>query len=120
MVRVFKLEDAPLEKRATGSVRRVVDNRIGASRLGVILVEISAGAAPPGFHYHTKRESIYIGVEGRAKATIDGREYIVEPDTVVLISPGEKHRLENIGDIPFKMIEVYSPIEPDRVEAPEE
>lgn len=120
MVKVLKMEEAPLEMRPTGSVRRVVNEGIGASRLGVILVEISAGAAPPGFHYHTKRESVYIGVEGRAKATIDGREYIVEPDTVVLISPGEKHRLENIGDVPFKMIEVYSPIEPDRVEVPEE
>ena len=120
MVKVFKLEDAPLEKRATGSVRWVVDKRIGASRLGVIFVEISAGAAPSGSHYHTERESVYIGVEGRSKATIDGGEYIVGPDTIVFISPGEKHRLENIGDTPFKMIEVYSPIEPDRVEVPEE
>ena len=64
------------------------------------------GATPPGFHYHTERESVYIGVEGRARATIDGKEYIVEPDTVVFISPCERHGLENIGDVPFKMIEV--------------
>ena len=116
MVKVLKIEEAPVERRPTGSVRRVVDERLGASKLGVLFVETLKGIPPPSFHYHVNRESVYIGVEGRAKATIDGKDIIIEPNTVVFIPPGEKHRLENIGDVTFKMIEVYSPLEPDRVD----
>lgn len=97
-----------------------MNEKIGASRLGIIFVEVLPHSRPRGLHYHVKRESVYIGVEGRAKVTIEGVDYSLEPNTVVFISPGEKHILENIGDTLFKMIEVYSPLEPDRVEVPEQ
>lgn len=116
MVRLLKVEEAPVEKRSTGSVTRVVDERVGASRLGVIVVEVSPGSGSPRLHYHEKRESVYIGVEGRASVTVDDEKYIVEPNTVLLIAPGEKHGVENIGDVTFRMIEVYSPLEPDRID----
>jgi mannose-6-phosphate isomerase-like protein (cupin superfamily) len=116
LVKFLKVEEAPVEKRSTGSVTRVVNERVGASRLGVIFVEVLPGSSAPRLHYHEKRESVYIGVEGRARVTVDDEKYIVEPNTVLLIAPGEKHGVENIGDVTFKMIEVYSPLEPDRIE----
>jgi len=116
LVKFLKVEEAFVEKRSTGSVTRVVNEKVGASRLGVIFVEVIPGSSAPRLHYHEKRESVYIGVEGRASVTVDDEKYIVEPNTVLLIAPGEKHGVENIGDVTFKMIEVYSPLEPDRIE----
>jgi mannose-6-phosphate isomerase-like protein (cupin superfamily) len=108
-----------MEKRPTGGVRRMINENTGASEFGLLLVEVLKGSPTPGFHYHVKRESAYIVVEGKAKVTIDDKDYIVEPETVVFISPGEKHRIENIGDTDFKMLEVYAPLDPDRVDIPE-
>ena len=116
MANVFKKEETPVEKKPWGSVKRVVDEHIGASKIGVLFVEVSPKTKPQGFHYHMKRESVYIGIKGKARVTIDKQEYVLEPNTVVLIPPGEKHRVENIGDIAFEYIEVYSPLEPDRIE----
>ena len=116
MVEVIKIEDAPVIPREIGSMKPLIDEKIGASKLGIIFREIPARTPTLRMHYHVARESVYIGVEGKAKATVDGKEIIIEPNTIVLILPGEKHKVKNIGDISFKMIEVYSPIEPDRID----
>ena len=118
--RVFKIEEVPIEKSTTGYMRRIVNEKTGASKIGVNIFEISPGAPSPGSHYHTKQESVGIVIEGRAKVTLEGKEYIVEPNSVIFNLPREKHKIENIGEVPFKIIIAYSPIEDDRVEVPEE
>jgi mannose-6-phosphate isomerase-like protein (cupin superfamily) len=58
---------------------------------------------------------MHIILEGDAKFTVEGEEYFVGAETVVLTPPGEKHRWENVGDTVLRFIEVYSPLEPDEV-----
>jgi mannose-6-phosphate isomerase-like protein (cupin superfamily) len=58
---------------------------------------------------------MHIIIEGKAKFTVEGEEYFVDANTVVLTPPGEKHRWENIGDTVLKFIEAYAPIETDEI-----
>ena len=120
MVRIFRIEDIPVEIAPDGRVRRVVNEETGAARIGVIFVEKPPKHGPMKYHYHVKRESVYIVTNGRARATIDGKDYLLEPNTVVIISPGEKHKVTNAGGEEFRMIEVYAPLEPDWVDVPRE
>ena len=92
-----------------------IDETQGASKLGLVFAEIEPGLPPPRYHYHKGREHMHIILEGKAKFTVEGKEYYAEANTVVLTPPGEKHRWENIGNKMLKFIEVYAPIEPDEV-----
>jgi GNAT superfamily N-acetyltransferase len=57
-----------------------------------IIVSGRLKAIPPGetYHYHPYHE-YYIILAGRARLKIHGREIPLEPDTVVMVAPGEPH-----------------------------
>ena len=121
MVRVFKLKDVPPSELplGRGKLFTLADEKSGARSVGVMVVETKPGSKPGQYHYHNKRETVYIVLRGRAKALIDGKEYLFTPGTVAYVAPGEKHRTVNVGKTVFRMIEIYSPLEPDRVDVPE-
>lgn len=58
-------------------------------RLTEVMMEI-----PPGevSHYHDYRE-YYLILRGRASLTVEGEAVPLEPDTLVMVEPGEKHRV---------------------------
>lgn len=57
---------------------------------------------------HHKRAEHWVVVSGRAKVTRDDEILILESNQSTYIPLGMKHRLENIGSEPLKMIEVQS------------
>jgi mannose-6-phosphate isomerase-like protein (cupin superfamily) len=58
-------------------------------------------------------------MQGKAKATVDGKEVILEPGMAVLAPAGEKHYMRllaaPIGKKPFVMIEAGAPVEGETV-----
>jgi hypothetical protein len=42
----------------------------------------------------------------------------LKPSMSVFLSPGDVHGIVSTGAVAFKMIEVYSPIDPDRIDIP--
>ena len=63
---------------------------------------------PDGIHDH-QDEAMFLA-QGRARLVIEDKdEYEMEPNTAFFVKAGTKHRIENIGDMPFKIIWVYSP-----------
>ena len=60
-------------------------------------VEIGIGrlrAVPPGeaFHYHEYYE-YYVVLNGNAKLNVDGKEYDLAGNSVVMVESGEKHEV---------------------------
>ena len=51
-------------------------------------------AVPPNeiYHYHPYHE-YYIVLQGRAMLKVDGRPVPLEANTVVMVGPGERHRV---------------------------
>ena len=70
-------------------------------------IRVNPGAAL-SLQMHHHRAEHWIVVSGTAKVTCGDKEYIVAENESTYIPIGTKHRLENPGSIPLKMIEVQS------------
>lgn len=61
-------------------------------------------------HTHEDSEEVLFLMSGRAKLVIEGEgEWEIGPETAFYSPKGIKHRLENIGDEPLKLVWVYCP-----------
>ena len=114
LVEFIKLDEVPDRVLDIGRGKWIDENH-GLSKFALIFAEIEPGLTRPKYHYHEGREHTHIILEGKAKFTVEGKEHIVEADTIVLMPAGVKHRWENIGDTVLKFIEVYAPLEPDEI-----
>jgi mannose-6-phosphate isomerase-like protein (cupin superfamily) len=71
----------------------------------VKVLEIKPGARL-SLQSHAKRSEHWIIVDGTARVSRDGEDLDLHHNESVYILPGCKHRLENIGKTPLKVIEV--------------
>jgi putative monooxygenase len=61
-------------------------------------------------HVHNESEEVLFLISGRAKIVIEGvGEWEIGPETAFYSPRGIKHRVENIGDEPLRIVWVYSP-----------
>jgi len=61
-------------------------------------------------HIHDTSEEVLFLISGRAKIVIEGvGEWEIGPETAFYSPRGIKHRVENIGDEPLRIVWVYSP-----------
>jgi putative monooxygenase len=61
-------------------------------------------------HVHESSEEVLFLMSGHAKIVIDGvGEWEIGPETAFYSPVGVKHRVENIGDEPLRIVWVYSP-----------
>jgi mannose-6-phosphate isomerase-like protein (cupin superfamily) len=60
---------------------------------------------PPGTasleHFHTEAEEVYYVAKGQGSVRIEGKMYAIGPGDVVVITPGERHKVwqEGEGDL---------------------
>ena len=126
MPKIIKVDDAQKISRRPGSpahrVMLVTEETTGAKELNMIM-SVTPPDQPPrhGSHYHRKRESIFFVLQGKGKAIIEGKEYDIEPNTVIYIPPGERHSFRNVGNTEMKTLEcfTYPPVSEDRFDVPE-
>ncbi|MEI9997281.1 MAG: mannose-1-phosphate guanylyltransferase/mannose-6-phosphate isomerase [Rhizomicrobium sp.] len=57
---------------------------------------------------HTKRAEHWIVVQGTAQVTCDEKVFLLQENQSTFIPLGAKHRLENPGKVPLRLIEVQS------------
>lgn len=61
-------------------------------------------------HVHDESEEVLFLISGKAKIVIEGvGEWEIGPETAFYSPRGVKHRVENIGDEPLRIVWVYSP-----------
>jgi len=63
------------------------------------------GGAPE--HIHEKEQEAMFFYEGSGIATIDGVEYKIEPESVMIAPPKIKHCIRNTGNGPLKFVFIY-------------
>ena len=72
-------------------------------------MNITVGSMIPD-HTHEESEEVLFLISGRAKLVLEGEgEWEIGPETAFYSPLGVKHRLENIGDEPLKIVWVYCP-----------
>ena len=68
-------------------------------------------------HAHIDSEEVLFLISGNAKLVIEGQgEWEIGPETAFYSPKGVKHRLENIGDEPLKLVWVYCPPLPKHIQ----
>jgi mannose-6-phosphate isomerase-like protein (cupin superfamily) len=61
-------------------------------------------------HVHEESEEVLFLISGRARLVIEGEgEWEIGPETAFYSPVGKKHRVENIGDEPLKLVWAYVP-----------
>lgn len=96
-----------------GDILQLVNAGIGSRQMDFHINVLKPGTGPGPYHYHSNAENLYFVLEGRAKVTVEGREMVAGPGETVLIMPGEKHDVENVGEGELRVIEVKSPPDSD-------
>ncbi len=120
MSRIYSIEEAPRDvDPGIRTVMSLVGSKTGNEKVAALIVEFVAGAEPGGIHYHERRESAYIGLEGNATISLIGEEHELTAGTVVNITPGDTHGFVKVGPDGFRMFEVYAPLGPDIIHVDE-
>lgn len=61
-------------------------------------------------HVHEESEEVLFLISGKARIVIEGEgEWEIGPETAFYSPLGKKHRVENIGDEPLRIVWVYNP-----------
>ncbi len=116
MSKIYSIEEAHREvDPGVRTLTALVGRRTGNEKVAAIIVEFEPGAEPGGIHYHERRESAYISLEGSATIMLNGEEHEITAGTVVNITPGDPHGFVKVGPDGFKMIEVFAPLDPDMI-----
>lgn len=71
------------------------------------------GGAPE--HIHEEEQEAMFFYEGSGIATIDGVEYKIEPESVMIAPPKIKHCIRNTGNGPLKFVFIYCPPLPEHI-----
>ena len=89
---------------------------VGTRNVSMGLNVTEVGSMIPD-HAHEDSEEVMFIISGRAKLVIEGEgEWEIGPETAIYSPLGKKHRLENIGDEPLKLVWVYGPPLPQHFE----
>jgi mannose-6-phosphate isomerase-like protein (cupin superfamily) len=94
----------------------LVNDTIGADHMAMMLIEFEPNMQASMIHYHEQREEAYLALEGSAILSLNGKQHQLTANTVVFIPPGDRHGIIRTGSEGFKMIEIYAPLDPDRIE----
>ncbi len=60
-------------------------------------------------HKHEKEVEVYYCLKGKGRVTVDGKEYILSPNTALYIAPQSFHETKNIGDEEFEFLAIFAP-----------
>ncbi len=92
-------------------LKELVDRMLGARHQSLFMVQFRPGGA--GTTHDHPHEEIYFLLSGKARATLEGREFIVGPGEFVWTSAGCFHQFECFGDEPVRWIETQAPLPAD-------
>ena len=98
------------------TIHKFIDEGMGAKYFGVQMVEYESEISTTKVHFHEKRESAYIILEGEGTMKLNGIDYELGPGMVVYLSPSDLHGIVGTGSDGLTMIEVWSPLGTDRLD----
>lgn len=106
-----KIEEARPPGLAPGVfLKWLIDEKLGARHFRLLFIEYEPGAAIAP-HDHTFEESYFI-LSGEVQATVDGVVHLCRAGDVVWTGVGCVHAFANVGTVPVRWLETFSPQPP--------
>ena len=92
-------------KISAGAEARVeMHDQIGLTGAEISINSLPAGAGVPFVHAHQNNEEIYIVLEGRGSAVIDGESVLLEKGDFVRIAPAAKRQFSAAKDAGIRFV----------------
>lgn len=94
--------------------RQAIDNNYFRQELAtgehiqVVIMNIEAGSEI-GEEIHSDNDQVLYLVSGRGLVVLNGQEKLFEEGDLVLVPAGTRHNFITDGDVPMKIITIYSP-----------
>jgi quercetin dioxygenase-like cupin family protein len=97
---VIRSGDAPVFDAAGTTVTAYAAPSRGSAELSVWRLELEPGSTSP--LHHMDREEVFLGLEGRVIATVDGREQELGAGDCLILPPGSAFTFHVPDDTPFR------------------
>lgn len=107
---VVNRDKVPVVEGGPGELVRELAGLARANTRRLSLAQVSI--APNGGsreHYHLQMEEVYYLLKGQARLTINDETRTVEPGDTIVIPPGARHKIVNIGTSDVVMIVACAP-----------
>ncbi len=95
---------APFRTKDGSEIRSILDRTNSAIRNQ----SLAEATIPPGGatreHYHPQAEEIYYVLRGRGLMALAGEQCEVGPGDGILIPPGTRHTIRNVGHVPLVIL----------------
>ena len=101
-MKLIKRTDAPHFDAGGTSVTGYAAPSRGASQLSVWSLELAPGSTSP--LHEMDCEEVFLGLEGRVVATIDGDEHAVAAGDCLILPPGTPFSFHVPGEQPFRAL----------------
>lgn len=62
-----------------------------------------------GEEVHADADQVFIFVDGRGEAVLEGAASEVGPNDLVMVRAGTRHNFRNVGSSPLRLITIYAP-----------
>lgn len=89
------------------ALNKILTTADGAKEIEGIFV-VFPGIRHGRTHYHEKREGIFLILSGRARITVEGRDYPIRAGDIIFLSAGEKHTITNESGEEFRFMEFFT------------
>ena len=107
---LIKRDEVPVLDGGQGEVIRELAGLARATAQRLSLAE--ATITPDGGareHYHHQMEEVYYLLQGQARLTVGDETRVVGPGDTVVIPPGARHKIVNVGATDVVMIVACTP-----------
>lgn len=103
------LDESPRERRG-GQVSYLLlaPGQFGSKNLSITWVEGALDSEQEA-HSHAGREQVYVIVAGSGLMRVGDEEDEVQAGTVILVPPGTRHSIRNLGPEPLVYVSATSP-----------
>ncbi|MCX6648375.1 MAG: cupin domain-containing protein [Candidatus Bathyarchaeota archaeon] len=116
MSKIFKVKEArKFTNPGVSDMYWLADKELGASKMMAVLYEYQPNFSTKRVHYHERRESAYIVLDGEAKIHLNGEEHLLHSGDAAYLSPKDIHGVVGSGPRGLKMIEIWAPQDQDIV-----
>ncbi len=107
---VVKRDEVPVLEGGPGELIRELAGlaRTNAQLLSLAEVTITPNGGASE-HYHRQMEEVYYLLHGQARLTVNDETRIVGPGDTIVIPPGARHKIVNVGATDVVMIVACAP-----------
>ena len=94
-------------KEVGGITRYLIETGIEPTQLRMHISEVPAGGRSHPPHEHAGVEAFYM-LEGHATIEVEGEEYSLGPNEVILLDGAKPHGLRNAGTVPMRYLVIIA------------